>query len=119
MSGSGIHSVAVLGGGISGSVVAVALARQGVAVELIEVAAEWRGVGHGITLQGNALRAFERIGVLDQVVANGYPFDNIRLLRADGELIVDVGVAHTGGDHLPSTLGSLRSSLQQTLCEAV
>lgn len=119
MSGSKIRSVAVLGGGISGSVVAVALARQGVAVELIEIAADWRGVGHGITLQGNALRAFERIGIVDKVVAHGYPFDNIRMLSADGGLIVDVAAAHTGGDHLPSTVGSLRSSLQQILCEAV
>jgi len=119
MSGSGIRSVAVLGGGISGSVVAVALAGIGVAVDLIEIAPDWRGVGHGITLQGNALRAFERIGVVDEVIAHGYSFDNIRLLRADGGLIVDLATAHTGGDHLPSTVGSLRSSLQQILCEAV
>jgi 2-polyprenyl-6-methoxyphenol hydroxylase-like FAD-dependent oxidoreductase len=119
MTGSRIQSVAVLGGGISGSVAAVALARQGTVVDLIEIATDWRGVGHGITLQGNALRALEQIGVADEVIAHGYPFNRLRLLKADGELLIDLETARTGGDHLPSTVGSLRSSLQQILCDAV
>jgi 2-polyprenyl-6-methoxyphenol hydroxylase-like FAD-dependent oxidoreductase len=114
-----VRTVAVLGGGISGSVAAIALAQRGMSVELIEIAKSWRGVGHGITLQGNALRSFERIGVVEDVIKGGYPFNNIRMRRADGQLIADLPIAHTGGDHLPSTIGSLRSTLQQILVEKV
>lgn len=114
-----VDKVVVLGGGITGSVAATALAQRGFEVTLVEKAKEWRGVGHGITVQGNALRAFERIGVVDDVIDQAYPFNNIRLLKANGELIADVPAAHTGGDHLPSTIGSLRSSLQEILLKAV
>lgn len=114
-----VDKVVVLGGGITGSVAAAALAQRGFEVTLVEKVSEWRGVGHGITVQGNALRAFERIGVVDDVIAQAYPFNNIRLLTADGTQIADVPAAHTGGDHLPSTIGSLRSSLQEILLKAV
>jgi 2-polyprenyl-6-methoxyphenol hydroxylase-like FAD-dependent oxidoreductase len=114
-----VSRVLIVGGGITGSVAAIALAQRGVEVDLVEIRAEWAGAGHGITLQGNALRSFQRIGVWEQVLARGFPFDRVRLSRADGSLIVDVPTPHTGGDGLPPTLGSLRSSLQETLSAAV
>jgi 2-polyprenyl-6-methoxyphenol hydroxylase-like FAD-dependent oxidoreductase len=111
--------VLVVGGGITGSMLAVALARYGVDVELVEISKTWAGVGHGITVQGNALLALRKIGVLDEVLAGGFPFDNVRLRHADGSLIVEMPTPPTGGPDLPATLGSLRSSLQAVLCRAV
>jgi 2-polyprenyl-6-methoxyphenol hydroxylase-like FAD-dependent oxidoreductase len=111
--------VLVVGGGITGCVAATALAQRGVEVDLAEIRAEWTGTGHGITLQGNALRSFQLIGVWDEVRARGFPFDRVRLSRADGSLIVEAITPPTGGPGLPPTLGSLRSSLQEILSAAV
>ena len=57
-----VSSVLVVGGGITGSVLALALAQRGVRVELAEISPQWRGVGHGITVQGNLLAALDKVG---------------------------------------------------------
>jgi 2-polyprenyl-6-methoxyphenol hydroxylase-like FAD-dependent oxidoreductase len=114
-----VSSVLVVGGGITGSVLALALARRGVGVELAEISPRWHGVGHGITVQGNLLAALDRVGVLDEVLRRGVPFEQLRMRQADGTLIAEVPTPRTGGDQLPATLGALRSDLQAVLCEHV
>ncbi|GGN09858.1 FAD-dependent monooxygenase [Streptomyces fuscichromogenes] len=114
-----VNKVLVVGGGITGSVLCLALAQRGVEVELAEVSPQWFGVGHGITIQGNALKALRSVGVLDRVLARAVPFDLMRLRRADGGLITELETPHTGGADLPSTAGALRSDLQNALCDAV
>jgi 2-polyprenyl-6-methoxyphenol hydroxylase-like FAD-dependent oxidoreductase len=111
----GVSKVLVVGGGITGSVLSLALAQRGAQVDLVEISPVWHGVGHGITVQGNALRAFEKTGVLDEVISRGVPFNQMRLLKADGSLIVEAPTPHTGGPRLPSTLGALRSDIQTVL----
>jgi 2-polyprenyl-6-methoxyphenol hydroxylase-like FAD-dependent oxidoreductase len=108
-----------VGGGITGSVAAIALAQRGVQTELAEITPEWTGTGHGITLQGNALRSFRLVGVWDEVREHGFPFDHVRLSKADGTPIVEVPTPRTGGPDMPATLGALRSDLQRILATAV
>jgi 2-polyprenyl-6-methoxyphenol hydroxylase-like FAD-dependent oxidoreductase len=114
-----VSSVLVVGGGITGSALALALAQRGVAVDLAEITPQWGGVGHGITVQGNLLAALDKVGVLDEVLRRGVPFDQLRMRQADGSLIAEVPTPHTGGPALPATLGALRSDLQDILCERV
>ena len=114
-----VTSALVVGGGITGSVLALALANRGVSVDLVELSPDWRGVGHGITVQGNALAALAKVGVLDEVLDRGVPFNQLRMRQADGALIAEVPTPRTGGPGLPATLGALRSDLQDVLCERV
>lgn len=114
-----VNRVLVVGGGITGSVAAVAFARRGVQVDLVEIAPRWFGVGHGITVQGNALRALRTIGVLDEVLDAGVGFDTIRITDADGTLVEEVTTPPMGGPDLPASMGTLRSNLQETLVKAV
>lgn len=114
-----VSKVLVVGGGITGSVLSLALAQRGVSVDLVEISPQWFGVGHGITVQGNALKALRTVGVLGRVLDKAVPFDKMRLRNADGSLIVELDTPHTGGADLPSTTGALRSDLQNALCDAV
>jgi 2-polyprenyl-6-methoxyphenol hydroxylase-like FAD-dependent oxidoreductase len=114
-----VTSALVVGGGITGCVAALALARRGVSVDLVEISPVWHGVGHGITVQGNALAALAKVGVLGEILDRGVPFDQLRMRQADGRLIAEVPTPHTGGAALPATLGALRSDLQAVLCEHV
>jgi 2-polyprenyl-6-methoxyphenol hydroxylase-like FAD-dependent oxidoreductase len=114
-----VLSALVIGGGITGSVLSLALAKRGVSVDLVELSPVWRGVGHGITVQGNALAALAKVGVLDEVLSRGVPFNQLRMRQADGSLIAEVPTPRTGGPELPATLGALRSDLQGVLCERV
>ena len=114
-----VSSALVVGGGITGSVLSLALASRGVRVDLVEISPVWHGVGHGITVQGNALAALAKVGVLDEILKRGVPFDQLRMRQADGSLIAEVPTPRTGGPGLPATLGALRSDLQAVLCERV
>jgi 2-polyprenyl-6-methoxyphenol hydroxylase-like FAD-dependent oxidoreductase len=114
-----VSTALVVGGGITGCVLSLALARRGVRVDLVEISPVWHGVGHGITMQGNALAALAKVGVLDEVMQLGVAFSKMRMLHADGSLIAEVPTPHTGGPQLPPTLGALRSDLQAVLCDRV
>ena len=54
-------STLVVGGGISGTAAAIALARIGFDVTLAEREPEWSALGSGITMIGPALRALDRL----------------------------------------------------------
>jgi 2-polyprenyl-6-methoxyphenol hydroxylase-like FAD-dependent oxidoreductase len=114
-----VSSALIVGGGITGSVLALALAQRGVSVDLAEISPQWHGVGHGITVQGNLLAALDRIGVLGEVLERSVPFNQLRMRNADGTLIAEVPTPHTGGEELPATMGALRSDLQDVLCRRV
>jgi 3-hydroxybenzoate 6-monooxygenase len=64
---TGQAPVLVVGGGIGGLAAALALARKGLAVELLEQADEFKEVGAGIQLGPNVFRMFEVLGLTDAV----------------------------------------------------
>lgn len=115
--GSQVRRVLVVGGGITGGVLSVALARKGVEVVLVELRTELTGIGHGITLQGNALKAFHDIGVYDRIAEKGYAFGNLRLRTADGHVIAEIPTPPMGGDAVPPTMGAVRADVAQVLAD--
>jgi 2-polyprenyl-6-methoxyphenol hydroxylase-like FAD-dependent oxidoreductase len=116
---SAVGSVLVVGGGLAGAATAVHLARQGVAVDLVEIKPENAALGSGITLQGNALRELRSLGVWEQALAAGYPFDvtGIRAPDPYGTVVVEVPDARTGGPDLPAAMGMPRPELARILTE--
>jgi 2-polyprenyl-6-methoxyphenol hydroxylase-like FAD-dependent oxidoreductase len=114
-----VNSALVVGGGAAGTAVAILLAEAGVEVDLIEVKPEPTAIGSGITLQGNALRVLHRLGVWDDVLASGYPFDSLGLRAPDpdGTLVAELPDVKTGGPDLPATLGMPRPVLARILID--
>lgn len=110
-----VRNVLVVGGGFTGLTAAIALAQRDVAVTLVDKAPAWARVGHGLTIQGNALRVFARIGVIEQVLAVGQPENGVTLTLADGTLLEELTTPRTGGDDLPATIGALRPDLHEIL----
>jgi FAD-dependent urate hydroxylase len=70
----------VVGGGIGGLTAAVALRRAGVEAVVFEKAGELREIGAGISLWANAMKALQKLGLYEAVLAIGRP------LRPKGEL---------------------------------
>ena len=61
--------ILVVGGGLGGAAVSLALARKGFRVTLIEQAPEFGVIGYGIQLGPNVFSMFDRLGVSDAVLA--------------------------------------------------
>ena len=114
-----VSKVLIVGGGITGSVLAIALADKGADVTLVEHSPVWHGIGHGITLQGNALAALDKVGIYEELAKRGYGFNDFNIYTATGHVIMNMQTARTGGEDFPATLGALRTDLQELLCEKV
>ena len=63
------HEIIVVGGGIGGLGTALALAQSGIAVHILERAPQFSEVGAGLQVGPNAVRALDRLGVLDEIYA--------------------------------------------------
>lgn len=116
---SAVHSVAVAGAGVAGLATAILLAEGGVDVHVYEAKPALDALGSGITLQGNALRAFDRLGVWPQVRARSYAFDVLGL-RAPGpeaRVLVEMPDDRTGGPDHPATVGMYRPELAAILLD--
>ncbi|WP_161626743.1 FAD-dependent monooxygenase [Sphingobium lactosutens] len=93
---------------------AISLAERGVAVSLIDLDPQWRVYGAGITITGPTLRAYRRLGLLDEIKREGAITSRTRLFRFDGTLlhILEEPVIEEG---LPATGGIMRPTLHRIM----
>ena len=116
---SAVSRVAIVGSGVAGTAAAILLAEGGVEVDVFEVKPEFSALGSGITLQGNALRVFDRLGVWEQVKEAGYSFDQtgLRAPGPDAPVIAQIPDARTGGPEYPAVAGMYRPDLARILAD--
>jgi 2-polyprenyl-6-methoxyphenol hydroxylase-like FAD-dependent oxidoreductase len=114
-----VSNALVAGAGLAGTATAIGLATAGVAVDLIDIKPEITAVGSGITMQGNGLRELRRLGVWEDVLAAGYPFNSLGLRAPDpaGTLLAQIPDARTGGPDLPATVGLPRPVLARIMAD--
>ena len=67
-----MKEILVAGGGIGGLAAALALARKGRRVRVLEKAAEFGEIGYGIQMGPNVSRMLERLGVLKAIEASAF-----------------------------------------------
>ncbi|MDQ0573909.1 FAD-dependent oxidoreductase [Agromyces albus] len=114
-----VSRVAIVGSGVAGTAAAILLAEGGVHVDVFEQKPDLSTLGSGITLQGNALRVFDRLGVWERVKEAGYTFDvlGLRAPGPDAQVIAQIPDAPTGGPEYPATLGMYRPDLARILAD--
>ena len=84
-------SILVVGGGLGGAAVSLALARKGFRVCLIEQAPEFGVIGYGIQLGPNAFHMFDRLGVSEAVLKQAIiPNSLLMLDSVDGGIIARI-----------------------------
>ena len=112
--------VVIIGGGIAGSALAIALARRGMTTTLIEREAQWAPLSSGLFIYSNGLAALDGLGVLDDICASGWvsPDGGNLYLAADGKAITRT--LYPGiGDRIPAIVGMRRAELHRILAGAV
>ncbi len=82
--------VDIVGGGIGGVALGVALHRQGIEVRIFEQAPGLRALGYGITLQRNALQALESVGLRAPVERQGVAVERGTLRTPAGRVLTTV-----------------------------
>jgi 2-polyprenyl-6-methoxyphenol hydroxylase-like FAD-dependent oxidoreductase len=108
-------SVLIVGGGIAGLTLSIALARQGVKAQIVEIKPEWSVYGVGIILQSNGIRALDALGLAERCVAAGFPYSVSRQFNMQGEPFLDRPKPNVSGDKFPSSCGVLRRKLLELL----
>ena len=83
--------ILVVGGGLGGAAVALALALNGFRVRLIEQAPEFGVIGYGIQLGPNAFHMFDRLGLSESVLKQSIiPNSLLMLDLVDGAIIARI-----------------------------
>jgi 2-polyprenyl-6-methoxyphenol hydroxylase-like FAD-dependent oxidoreductase len=88
---AGNDTILIVGGGLGGLTTAIALARRGRSARVLEGAAEFGAIGYGIQFGPNVFHVFERLGLMDQVLAVADSPAGILMLDAiDGKELIRI-----------------------------
>ena len=90
MQAQGQTKAIIIGGGIGGITVAIALRRVGVDVTVYERAPELQEVGSAIPLWTNAFKALQQLGLGEKVVKLGEPVNTVSLTTWRGSVLADL-----------------------------
>ncbi|MCG2592397.1 FAD-dependent oxidoreductase [Ramlibacter sp. XY19] len=108
----------IIGGGFSGMAAAIALSRDGHAVELVEIDPGWRSYGAGISLGGATLRAFRTLGILDAFLAHGFAGDGVDICIPTGQKVASLPTPRIAGPDVPGGGAIMRPVLAKILADA-
>lgn len=113
---SPLHTL-IVGGGIAGSALAIALASDGHRVTVLEKQSKWAFQSSGIFIYSNGLVALDRIGVLPEILAAGFVVEDGENIYLDhhGDPIVDVFYPAADGGRIPPVIGIKRAEMHRVL----
>src|SRR3974390_2056592 len=115
-----VKNVLIVGGGIGGLCLAVALRDCGIAVEIVEIKHEWTVYGVGIIQQSNVVRAMAQLGLVAPSLAASFPFENVGIYTPfDGQRVALIPGKRLAGPEYPANLGISRPALHHVLTSAV
>ena len=84
------YRILIVGGGIGGLALGRALGQRGFTPEIIERAGSWPEGGAGLYIPGNGVRALERLGLADEVLARAVGMSHQRVLDHTGRQLADI-----------------------------
>ena len=110
----------VIGGGIGGSVLALALHASGVAhrIRVFEAASEMRALGIGIHIGAHAMKELSALGLEDALVATSCQPEDYAFFTRHGQLVYREPFGKAAG-HLWPHITLLRPDLQRVLLTAM
>ena len=114
---SDIRRVLVIGGGVGGLTTATSFAQRGVEVLLVERRPAFDVPGVGLGQPANALRIYDALGLLPDILASGFPYDRMYIFDPKRELIVEHKFL-LGDERVPAFCALSRLRLHEILLAA-
>jgi len=114
---SDIRRVLVVGGGVGGLTAATAFAQRGVEVLLIERRPGFDVPGVGLGQPANALRIYDALGLLPEILASGFSYDRMWIFDHRRASIVEHKFL-LGDDRVPAFCALSRRRLHEILLAA-
>ena len=118
---TGALDILIVGGGIAGCSAAIALTQSGHRVRVVDKQDAWRFQSSGIFVYANGLVSLERLGLLEDILAAGFPVPGGRNAYFDhrGRHIVDTIYPTAGEGRIPAILGIKRAEMHRVMSARV
>jgi len=113
-----VRSVLIVGGGFAGLSAAIAFRQRGVAVTLVEIAADCGAYGAGISIGGATLRALKTLGVLEAYFEHGFGCEATEIRTPDDQPIQVIPAPRLAGADVPGNGAVMRPVLARILHRA-
>lgn len=114
---SDIRRVLVIGGGVGGLTAATEFAQRGIEVVLIERRPAFDIPGVGLGQPANALRVYDSLGLLEQILQTGFIYDRMFIFDPQRTLIAEHKFL-LGDDRVPAFCALTRLELHKILLGA-
>jgi 2-polyprenyl-6-methoxyphenol hydroxylase-like FAD-dependent oxidoreductase len=100
-----VRRIIVVGAGIAGLACALACARAGASVEVLEARALPATTPAHLDIVPNLLRDFARLGVADACVRRGFAYHGLAVVDERGQAGFELATPRLAGSHLPCAVG--------------
>ncbi|MEO6028199.1 MAG: FAD-dependent monooxygenase [Candidatus Binatia bacterium] len=110
--------ILICGAGIGGLTAGIALRQRGFSARIFERAGKLEPAGAGITVQVNAMRVMQRLGLDGPIVAAGAVVDGGALRRSDGRVLRSMDQANLAQQYGAPFVAIHRARLQDILLNA-
>jgi 2-polyprenyl-6-methoxyphenol hydroxylase-like FAD-dependent oxidoreductase len=88
---SSVKKALIVGGGIGGLSMGIALRRKGIDAEIVELQPEYNVYGVGIIQMANAVRALDELGCADETIKRGHPYGMVKMCAPTGFVFNEIG----------------------------
>lgn len=107
--------VTIIGAGIGGLTLAIALEKKGIEVEIFEAASAFGKVGAGIVLAINAMQIYERLGLSKALKARGNSLKTMAITDANLKMLAGNELAYFEAKYNLNNIAIHRATLHEVL----
>lgn len=111
--------VAIVGAGIAGLTLAVALKRAGISFVVYESSPRIRPVGAGIALANNAMQVYRHLGIADQLNDKGTRISTVLLTDLDLQILDQTSLVNFEEKYQLANIAIHRSALHRVLLDTL
>jgi len=94
--------VLIVGAGVAGTILAIALRRGGVEADMIDLYDTVLGVG--VEFGGNSIRVLESLELMEDLVSEGWPYEGMTYCDNDGGVLAKAHMPRVGSPNYPTCL---------------